>query len=365
MSVLNMYVDESGTQGDVIATPEGLATEPDHPAYVVGAVLVPDARLGDFEGIVEELAAGWHVGPDELKAKTLYRSHPGFIADIVGVLHDCGFPTMVELNDRRFLLCAQITNLVFRVNPRSEDRPVEQSIKNDLADILADQAPRELLAAFSAICRRPDEVAFVEFVAELSRWLRRASTDPNDLAVEALALSHGSIPMLRLLPDPDLTTDFKRLSALPHIPAIVDLGFRAEWYRRRSPFDEVMVVHDQHSQWSAWLANVAAARELVQDSPGPPWDEIPGFLAYDLSHVTYTTGDSKRVLGIQVADLVAGTVSRAWNAIMARQALAPPIAATVRDLVGSGRSPRCLSVNCVASTSECRRFMSAVGCELR
>ena len=353
------YVDESGNTGDVTLPADGAPPHADQPVFVLAAVLVPKACLPAFEAEVQALKARHGILDQELKASTLLTTHPEFVAAVSGVLEQGQYPVLAEVVDKKYMLCAQLTNLVFRA-AMSE---VSHEALQEFADLLWTAAPAVLLTQFSAVCRAPEPSAFDELVDNLKRWLKTEDAVPLMVfATAALDLSLRGFSMERLLPEPDFAGRRRtRVSTLPQMSSLANIGFRVEQYRRDADFSAVRLVHDEQQEWWPILSQNMEWARTHDMSQWVSGDEFAGRLVFDLSHTTFETANSADTLGIQVADLMAGTAFRAWKAFQAKRPLDVSMGSVLRRLLDGCRATECAGINFVVSTHELRRFLRYAG----
>jgi len=329
---MEYFFDESGNTGDAALLNWG-----DQPTFVLSAVGKEegDSRLADR---VEELREKHHIQMPELKGSRLYKSKSGFVRDIVRFLILEDYPVFVEVVDKRYHLTMMLTSYFLSSVSKSLRNMGEVRDSNIIADIIFEDFDDHVLEAYAEASMERSAETTYEFmrvfaletrkqygsVANPSKW-----SDKKDLAqwanltdivqrgrertehFEELAKSgepeHDLVG--RFLPPPDESKSGEILAMLPHVTCFTYLYARLNSHAGDS---DVRLVHDVQDQFDQLLqdyqevlaSNKFAMINRLNEEAELPWRDVIDWEFSDEHTIEF--GDSKELIGIQIADLIAG-----------------------------------------------------------
>ena len=313
------FVDESGHTGDVVvASDEDTFSFHGQPYFALAAVGCEEPRVSGLGTIVGELSARYHVQAGELKSSSLYSSRPGLAIELLQHLMVKRCLVMVELTDKKYFLCNQVSNVICAVLLRGSLSDSDLDLLRGCADFLYDRMSTVLFHRFSTACNTRTAQAAYQFLDLLATWLERQPRWPwAALLSQSVALWRQDNPEDAwpepLFPDPDVGPNGTLLSALPHIASLAGVAARLEHYRRRHELAELVILHDAQRQlWPILSANMAMLQQ--NDWRGVTAEtEIARRAEYHLPTARFEVRDSRTAPAIQAADVIAGTVFRLWR----------------------------------------------------
>lgn len=321
---MNFFIDESGNTGDIrIKNKEDFHFN-GQPYFVLAGIGIYEENQSIIDTYVKDLRSYYCIQSAELKSSKLYDSKPDLIVELMNYFRLKQYPIFVEINDKKYFLCIQINNLICRSILDNSPNDLTLTIIQRAADYLYDVLPTRVFILFSNACRERDQKLFDEFVSSLSTVLLLSTDDLGQMLYRFLQRTVGTYLMrsyevndekllTSLLPEPDIGTKGQIMSALPNIPALSSIMARTEKYRRDNGIVETAYIHDEQAHFFRILhENMALLREK-DFSEFSSNNHLNGFVHYHLDKFSLVEGDSKNLLGIQIADIISGTVYRVWS----------------------------------------------------
>lgn len=325
-SMFYVFGDESGNTGDVVvqSPTEGFLFD-GQPYFVLAGIGTSSANLSELQHIVENLRKQYHVQGKELKSSSLYGSKPALGRDLLEMLWHQDYAVFIELTDKKYMLCTQITNVI--CFPLLESRWSNKTLETirGCADFLYDSVPPRVFYKFSVACESRKEVDFNLFLGELRRFLMIDETAQRwrtmlDQTLQYCSASHRREPLHHLLlPAPDYDGRGKIISALPHISSLATIAARAEQYRLTHDLAGPTIIHDeQRPLWPILTKNVAFLHEndARQYARG---NELEHRVSYYLPNAQFEVRNSVDEPAIQAADVLAGFTFRIWRDLLQGQ----------------------------------------------
>lgn len=190
-------------------------------------------------------------------------------------------------------------------------------MRNVIADWLYDGISEHVLTKFVDACREPSDHSFTSVLGSLL-LLSAATHEPSDLSlgfnmqtlVEDTTLVYRKMrdanptAYLTFLPIPDDSKSARKIWMLPNLSSLTNLYARINKYHRRK-LDGIMLVHDHQMQLDDILIKAKLAAETIVDKAFTPHSDY----SFEQTAGLRFAG-SDRSVGIQCADVVAGTVMR-------------------------------------------------------
>ena len=314
---LNYYLDESGNTGDLILSGPDFSFS-EQPFFVLSCLGLDDE--GQTKELIAKLRDRHRVQASELKFAPV-KKKPGFTLDLLEALEHKRAPILIEATDKRFLLCAMMVECLI-VPPVCDSDYGEDArhIKNHFAERLAFFLEDDVLAAFclAVSTKRPDDLS--DAFAALSNWLREQPKDDiNDGMVLFLRdtmndyMKAGEDPgrVRRHLPVPDFARSGKDIHVLPHTMSLLHIYGRLN-RRHGGNLRDVHLYHDEQVQFDRALLD---GKALAESNLGA---ELPRQPAADFrfdSQAQLHFEQSDASAGIQVADVIAGTVAHLLKSV--------------------------------------------------
>ncbi|MCY0893809.1 MAG: DUF3800 domain-containing protein [Acidibacillus sp.] len=321
---LIVFIDESGNTGDVrVAREEDLRFN-GQPYFVLAGVGIWDDARSEMEAFVQNLKQKYRIQSPELKSSKLYDTKLNLVVELIDYLMVKRYPIFVEINDKKYFLCMQINNLIFRAFLQESPSDSTLTLMQISADYLYDTLPNRVFTLFSNACNQRDQKTFDQFLTSLRTALLFRKEDHGQILREFLEETLGEYmggnvepggksPIESLLPEPDLSTKGQTLSALPHIPALANIVARVEQYQRDEGVQDCRFIHDEQAHFFHILHENMKVLQENDLSAFSRDNRLNGLVRFHLDKLSLVEGNSKDEIGIQIADVVAGTVYRAWS----------------------------------------------------
>jgi hypothetical protein len=317
--VTSFFIDESGHGGDAVRS--GVAHDfLDQPIFVLAAVGTDsEAELAQS---IESIRASHRVPTGELKSVS---ARPASAVELLTHISDSRLPIFVEVVDKKYFLCAHLINsqLMPPVLGYEESRSTHY-IKNQLAEFLYEEVSDHVLDRFIQSCTEPSDHSLMSsFGSQLlftagdsttsEAQMRRSAM--HDMIIESMKeyvelRENDAQAHLRFLPSPDLNKFSKHVWMLPNLSSFTNIYARINLFRRKRLAD-VRLVHDQQLEVDDILRAAKVAAESIRDAAQQPFTPHSDYVFSEVAALEFV--DSRSSLGVQVADVVAGTFMRFYR----------------------------------------------------
>jgi len=329
---ISFYIDESGHSGDVVNS--GAAYDfLDQPFFVLAAVGIENEAF--IAQQINALRFTHRMPAGELKSKSL-QSRPAFVYDLLSLVCNQELPFFVEVVDKRYFVCIQLVNSQLLPSILGfKDGPKMHFIKNTLVDFLYDEVSDHVLNQFVAACMKPSDQSLMSaFGSQLLFSIGKSATsDAQDIrdsmhhmVIEAMKeyvemRKEDSDAYFRFLPSPDLNKRGKLVWMLPNLSSLTNIYARINLFRKKK-LEDVRLVHDQQPELDDILRNAKrAAESIIKDTKTEPFTPHSDYLFIESAPLEFVR--SHESLGIQVADVIAGTVMRFYRDRLRGNAASP------------------------------------------
>lgn len=318
---ISFFIDESGHSGDAVNS--GIAYDfVDQPYFVLAALGIEDETK--FVQHIEDMRVTHRIPGGELKAKSL-QGRPAFIADLLTYVSETKLPFFVEVVDKRYFVCCHLVNSqLLPAVMGYQDGPRLHFIKNHLVDYLYDEISDHVLDRFVAACMAPSDHSLMSAFGSQLLFSAGKSATPDyqdirdsmhDMVIESIkeygAMREGNPDAyLRFLPSPDLNKRNKQVWMLPNLSSFTNIYARINLFRG-GRLEGVRLVHDQQLELEDILRNAKHAAESIKDYKIEPFTPQSNYLFYENASLNFVA--SHESIGIQVADVIAGTVMRFYR----------------------------------------------------
>lgn len=314
------FLDESGNAGDLINQKNFLGFG-SQPIFALASVGVDgDVRKDELQGFISGVAKKHAVDNFEIKSRDLYFKKPEFILDLVSHMVESRFPFFVEVVDKRY--CIAFSILTHQITPayslKSNDELTEV-VLNNWADYLSNNLPEVCYEKFFKACENPSCSNINESMLELLRFVeeRSAIDDAAPFIAKLVRETMNDYAEMReqmgdkadciFVPIPDHKTNGDSIKLTPHVHSIYNIFARLNKYHL-GEVDDLTLYHDRQDDLKDVLIFCA---QNISDPKGERG-------LYVTDHADYRVGkpiklefmNSEDHIGIQVADVLAGFVSR-------------------------------------------------------
>ncbi len=355
-----VYIDESGHSGDMINSGNAYDFK-GQPYFALAGIGLEDYH--DWEARVSELRSRYRIPAGELKSKSL-TAKPRFSAEVIHGLLDQRTPIFIEVVDKRFFICASITS--FQLLPPCLGYPESVQfhfLKNTVADFLYFHASERVLDTFVASCLAPGDATLRASFA----MLRDMATD-RGYTGSAAQIAQGVAHMAqeaevdygerrkksgeawsRYLPPPDLNKHSKQVWMLPNLTSFTSIYARINRYYGRR-LSGIRLVHDQQLEVENILRQGKMTAENLGRSVGLPYTPQSDYQFEEEASIEFT--QSHEAIGVQLADIVAGTVMRYFRDMDAGTPVSTELRGAMMRLIGEGDERTGYGLNQVVATAK-------------
>lgn len=357
-----IYIDESGHSGDMINSGNAYDFK-GQPYFALAGIGLEDGH--DWEGHTNELRSRHRIPAGELKSKSL-TAKPRFSAEVIHGLLDQHAPLFIEVVDKRFFICINITSFQLLPPCLGYHESVEfHFLKNTVADFLYFHASERVLNTFVASCLAPGDATLRASFA----MLRDMATDRGytgaaahiaqgvaHMAQEAEAeygeqRKKGGEAWSRFLPPPDLNKHAKQVWMLPNLTSFTSIYARMNRYYGRR-LARIRLVHDQQLEVENILRQGKVTAENLSRSVDLPYTPQSDYRFEEEASIEFA--QSHEAIGVQLADIVAGTVMRYFRDTDAGTPVSSELRTAMMRLIDEGDERRGYGLNQVVATANVR-----------
>lgn len=354
------YLDESGNSGDLINKKLDLSFG-NQPIFTLACVGLLDAE--ETKRHINEIKIKHYVSDVELKSSTLYFQHPELFTDIFSFLSNKQYPILVELVDKKYCIATHIVNYYIMPLMTNESNGMAQFIRNGIADYITHHLPDECFLAFFSACNQPSETNIIAAMETIREFFLEKSPklDLAELTAKSITLTineyfeakekHGdTFAIEKFSPIPDKIKNGKTVNILPHTHSVFNILARLNQLHKKN-MSEVSLHHDLQSEFEdiiIYSKNLIEQRTTNYNGP-PVFNSDYDFIRK--AHLEFL--DSKSHVGIQIADLIAGFMSRYINGWLYKNTEIPAIYhKSFSKIVTNYNNIRSLGVNFVIPQSK-------------
>lgn len=353
--MLKYYIDESGHTGDLTCDTGENFDFAGQPYFALAGVGVVD--LPKLEKAVVGLRVKHRIPTGELKSKGL-QSKSAFVADLLNLLIREKCQLFVEVVDKRFFICIQIVNtIILRTASDFGSDETTWILQNRAADWLYDRISEHALNRFVDACRTPSDHTLMSAFGSL--FLIAAAKGPEnqgdfseymeELVVKTIK-AYGEMreknpsAYLSFLPLPDNSKNAQKIWMLPNFSSLTNLYARINKYHQRR-LNGITLVHDHQLQLDEILRAAKGQAEAVGHASYTPNSD------YQFSEkAALEFSGSDRCLGVQCADVLAGTVMRYFRDTQKKATIQTDIANVMSTLLGGTDAHDSFGINQVVPT---------------
>ncbi|MGR2929015.1 DUF3800 domain-containing protein [Acidithiobacillus ferriphilus] len=340
---MTFYLDESGHSGDLVNC-GGRYDFTEQPFFVLAAV-----GLGDEAAIatnVAELRKQHKISPGELKSRAL-QAKPKFVADIINKLYQNHVPLFVEVVDKRYFICTNITTFQLL----SPSMGFQQNhdlfiLQNKIADVLYSKAPSQVFGTFVEACLAPSDMKLLTSFYSMREFCRTAActSGPGEngffdillcIVEDALASyqeqrRNDAEAYLRFLPPPDRNKHNRCVWMLPNLTSFTNIYARLNLFYGRK-LNGVHIVHDQQLEIDDILQLGKTSTEKLQEVATNCYTPHSDFVFEQIAKLYFV--QSHESIGIQLADVVAGAVMRYFRDSLLHKSMNADLSRAIKMMI--------------------------------
>ncbi|MCC4610961.1 DUF3800 domain-containing protein [Xanthomonas campestris pv. esculenti] len=360
--MITIYIDESGHSGDM--TNSGNAYDfKGQPYFALAGVGLKDGH--DWADKINELRSRHRIPSGELKSKSL-TAKPRFSAEVIHALLDQHTPLFVEIVDKRFFICTNITS--FQLLPPCLGYPESVELhflKNTVADFLYFRASEHVLNSFVTSCLAPSDATLRASFATVRDMATAPGHTGSDVQI-AQGVAHmvqvaeaeydarrGKVAEAwsQFLPSPDLNKRAKQVWMLPNLTSFTNIYARINRYYGRR-LAGIRLVHDQQLEVEDILRQGKAAAENLSHNGNLPYMPQSDYRFEE--EASFSFAQSHEEIGVQLADIVAGTTMRFFRDSDAGVPVSSELHDAMMRLIEQGNPQTGYGINQVVATARVR-----------
>lgn len=323
---MHFYLDESGNTGGTSKNSLSLSFGGQQ-IFTLAAIGVQDElRLINK---ISPLLERHKIKSKEIKASTLYKKKPQFIAEVFSTIKNEGWPVFIEAVDKKFMLAANIVNCL--VLPgycfESETREIN-FIRNSFAEYLFLNAPEILYEEFLNLCEHPSREGVNHLLDHFIAELGKHGNEVSQALIHSLSMTKDDVKerddISVFVPIPDTGKHGRQIWMLPNLSSFTNLYARINLYMQ-GKLSDVQIFHDEQLQFDRIIE---AAKMDVEGFPAEKFGFVSDSTNYkfnDTANLFFKA--SHESFGIQIADVIAGFVMR----FISQQLKEEPIETTVYE----------------------------------
>ncbi|EKQ58377.1 hypothetical protein WS7_21405 [Xanthomonas citri pv. malvacearum str. GSPB2388] len=357
---MRFYLDESGHTGDTVHSGRDFDFS-GQLYFVLAAVGVRDQA--QFEQGITALRERHQLGAQELKSSELIR-HDAFIFELVEWLCAIDSPILVEVVDKRFYVCIFLVISTLMRNDYNHCDPVQSYLLNNrVADALYEHASDSVLNSFIEACKSPSDHALMTVLGGLYRTLIiepivALSAEERllkEIAIEAGIRYHSARQddadaFFDFLPRPDFGKRHQAVWMLPNQTSLANIYARINMLLGKN-LQGIEIRHDEQQQYAKILLESLKQAERAGLHSGLPLTPNSDFLFIEKIELAFE--NSTQSLGIQVADLIAGSVMRFYRSRRNGTSISEIQMRTINKILSLTTPSKPVGINQVLPTPHC------------
>ncbi|HGW3879778.1 TPA: DUF3800 domain-containing protein [Proteus mirabilis] len=312
---MDYFLDESGNTGDLVKIPSDLSFA-NQPFFSLACVGVPD--LKHLDSYINDLKKTHKIQGNELKSKNIYKSNPKFMLDLFKYIETEKLPFYVEVVDKKYTIVVSIVDhqIIPPYFKMFDTERQTQGLRNELSNYLVENLPDSCYDAFMESCINKSEENLLKSMKSLRKYFE-STAFKFKYKHEVLKCLKSTIrffhdekkrnnEILNLLnPIPDLNKRDAEIHLLPHVHSWFNIMGKVNKYQK-SDLSNVTFFHDQQDHFDDIL--FYCTEQIKNYNVINPFDPSTDYKI--TGDISLQFPDSKKSSGIQLADILAGFISR-------------------------------------------------------
>ncbi|WP_336976061.1 DUF3800 domain-containing protein [Acinetobacter pittii] len=312
---MNYYLDESGNAGDISLTKPDLSFG-GQPIFALACIGF--SELNTLEKHISDLKKEYKIQAEELKMQNIYKKKPKFVKEVFQFIKEAEIPFFVEVVDKKYQLAINIVN--HYVMPPYFMQPEDNNtivVRNYFSDFICDEFPDSIFVDFINIFEDPSNSKVIDFFYILIDFLSKQSGEVYEELLIYIKESlddyyeiekkEGVNTYKRFLPIPDLNKREEFVWMLPHYNSFTNIYARINLYNT-GDLSNIKLIHDEQKHFDEILKAAKSDAENLKETI--PSSITPNSNYNFIKSASLSFGDSKKSVGIQVADILSGFLMR-------------------------------------------------------
>ena len=327
------YIDESGNTGDLVVS-EKNSNFSNQEYFTLACVSLQDSRIKHLEEFVENLKLKYKIQAKELKfskIKSLFGKNIDFVFELLNEIQKKSYKKsyfIIEIVDKKYIICANIVNCL--ITPPYFQKDLEQEemdfVHKYLPQWLYDNITLQFLIKFTNIARNPSEIGLKELFDELLILAKNVRDPLSEFIVESITDTMDIFEKFKkcenldreaytyFLPLPDISKKGQLIGILPYISSFCNIHARLNHLFHRN-LSKVEFIHDNQSYFDdiiKYYHDSAVNNTMDKRKFG-----FSDFVFTNISSLKFQ--DDKALIGLQIADIVAGFINKAIPVLLERK----------------------------------------------
>lgn len=314
------YLDESGNTGDLVNKKRDLEFS-SQPLFSLSAIEVKEPE--NTAEFVASIIKKYKIQQNELKSSSIYRSKPELLLEVCEYITKNRLPFFVEVIDKKYFICTAIVNHLILPPYYSGDESdgKVQYLRNLIADYLSRKMTDDCYVSFFEFCENASESQLKLAMDSIKNFTSSNDCDKDYKCIVQLIDKswddyvhmkniEGDTAISKFVPIPDINKKNNKVHLLPHVPCLTNIIARANLYHDRK-LNEVNFIHDKQDHFDDLLHSIKDQLVNLEKTGNEPTTPSADFnIEVNPELFFENTVKSKKSAGIQIADLLAGFVSR-------------------------------------------------------
>jgi hypothetical protein len=280
------------------------------------------------------------------------------VLDLLSLLSDAGSPVLAEVVEKRFNIAIHLVNHQLLTGGHHVGDDVGEQLARALAEFVGQAAPDGILEAFIDACSAPSAESVTRSLMTLRSWgqtyrprfqLSEIVAGFAQVALDELepeAEADDPYSFRRFLPVPDAGPSGKMMWMLPALSCFSNIYGRLNLLHGQR-LAGVTLIHDEQRYVEGALRDGKAVMETMRSEMAR---FRPRFANYEMDETaTLEFRRSNDEIGLQVADVIAGSLARHMRTVLANPRAPRPLQPVLDQILEFADPPRGLGVNFVAT----------------
>ena len=310
------FIDESGNSGDLTLT--GIESNFNNQEFFTLACIgVKENDIDKLNIKINELKQKYKIQAKDLKLRSIYDKKIKFLLEVFNYLEEINANILIEVVDKKYMIATNIVNCLLYPPYFTKQNNENQQLKIIMASHLLNYLPNQFFNKFSEITLTPSKDGLLELFNELKVWLSNHNNEVSTAIIPHLEESLDDFQLMDknknldrpsfsyFLPLPDKNKRNELVGILPDINCFTNIHARLNMVHNN--LDNHTIIYDDQEHFNNILT------EYHKNSINNNFENLNTNPNSDFNFAKSTElkfGNSKNIIGIQIADLFAGFSSK-------------------------------------------------------
>lgn len=314
--MMTLFIDESGNTGETLIKELKFNFE-EQPYYVLCGIFDVNSNNQNLIDFISTKKEEYKIQGVELKSKNLYYSKPRFISDVVDYLINNNIAIFIELMDKMFYLNIQIVDHFILRNSELNNYNIvlKRLLASHLSKTLNQEIYHEFIKTTKEYTNKSLELFYDKLIDQFN-LTNKIRSDIEKIKNEYYQYKkHNAKDALRFFtPLPDLNPHDKLIHLLPNYNAFTNIVGRVNKYAKEKYSSSLFkIIHDEQKQFDLIFEDALNKMKKINMAELIGDNFISAKSNFNIhKNLKIEFIDSKTNLHLQIADLIAGCISRFW-----------------------------------------------------